>query len=123
MAVQVLLIDDTADMRALTRTILELEDDITVVGETGEPYDALELWRTLRPHVVVLDEQMPGLTGLQVAERILFDDPAQPIVLFTAVAGDDIVRRAEEVGVCRVLTKDRHRELVETVRDCSASLI
>jgi CheY-like chemotaxis protein len=60
---------------------------------------------------VVLDQRMPGLTGLEVAERILRDDPEQRVILFSAGLTDEIRRQAEAVGVTACLTKDEVMEL------------
>ena len=59
----VVLADDQALLRAGLRALLDAEPDISVLGEAGDGQEALELVRTLRPDVVLMDIRMPGRTG------------------------------------------------------------
>ena len=83
----ILVVDDDADMRFLARSVLE-GSGIEVAGEAADGPEALaklgELDPPPVPTVVLLDNQMPGLSGLEVAEQILRDRPEQLIVLFSA---------------------------------------
>lgn len=86
----VLLVDDDLDMRMLIRIVLEIADaGLTIVGEAGDGAEALRVWRDLNgppdPDIIVLDNHMPAMSGLEVAERILEERPGQIIVLCTWV--------------------------------------
>ena len=104
----ILVVDDDEDMRFLARSVLE-GSGISVAGEAADGHEALaklaELDPPPVPTVVLLDNQMPGPTGLEVAEQILRDHPDQLIVLFSAYLDDDIVRRATELGVASCVSK------------------
>jgi CheY-like chemotaxis protein len=110
---RVIIADDSDDMRALVRLVL-LTASYTVVCEAPDGDVAVRCWEQHRSpdlFAVVLDQRMPGLTGLEVAERILRDDPRQRVILFSAGLTDEIRRQAEAVGVTACLTKDEVMEL------------
>jgi CheY-like chemotaxis protein len=114
-----LLVDDEEDMLLLLRTYLStFSADIEVVGEATDGEEALLAWRTMQPDVIVMDNRMPGRTGLEVAEEILGEDGQQGIILFTAIVDAEVVDRAQEIGVCEVVGKDRFRELPDVIRQC-----
>ena len=116
----ILVVDDDADMRFLARTVLEMSG-IDVAGEAADGPEALaklaELDPPPVPTVVLLDNQMPGPSGLEVAEQMLRDHPDQLIVLFSAFLDDDIVARATEVGVTSCVSKGDAMELPRLVTD------
>jgi CheY-like chemotaxis protein len=114
-----LLVDDEEDMLVLLRTYLStFADDIEVVAEATGADEALAAWRETQPDMIVMDNRMPGRTGLEVAEEILREDEEQGIILFTAFLDADVIDRANELGVCEVVGKDRFRELPEVIRQC-----
>ena len=82
MAWRLLIVDDHADFRAGVRALLEV-DGFQVVGEAADGESALEAARRLRPQVVLLDIQLPGMDGFAVADRrAAGDDP--PLVVLTS---------------------------------------
>jgi DNA-binding NarL/FixJ family response regulator len=105
-AVRVLIVDDDADIRALLRaTIAIAGQDLEVVDEAVDGPDGVRKWRDERPDVIVLDQLMPGGTGLETATQILAEDPSQPIVLFTAYLDTDLADAAARLGVRACLQK------------------
>jgi len=85
----VLVVDDDADIRFVVRRLIEkMEGDAAVVHEASTGDEAIEAWRVLRPDVIVLDQRMPGLSGIETAAKILAEQPAQRIILFTAFRDD-----------------------------------
>lgn len=105
----VLIVDDEPDIRFLVRRLVE-EADWRVAGEASSGEEAVARWRELRPDIIVLDQRMPGLTGLEAAERILAEDGAQRIVLFTMMKDEVLDRLAAALGVRACLSKgDLHR--------------
>lgn len=101
----VIVVDDDDLFRRTVHVLLDAEDDLQVVGEAGDPYDALQLWRHARPDLVLLDERMEPLNGLAVAARILSDDPLQAIVIVTAHASGELLAAAAMLGVRDVIDK------------------
>ena len=75
-AYRLLLADDHLLVRAGIRALIELIDGVEVVGEAVDGREAIELARTLRPDIAMLDINMPGLNGLEAAERLREEAPA-----------------------------------------------
>jgi len=107
-----LIADDQALVRAGFRLILEAEDDLVVVGEAGDGAAAVRLAEELRPDVVLLDVQMPGLDGLEAARRILAPGGAhQPkVLMLTTFDLDEYVYEAMRLGASGFLLKDTPAE-------------
>ena len=104
---------------------IELANDgLEVCGEAADGLEALSVWREMdgppAPDVIVLDNRMPGLTGLEVAERVLAERPDQIIVLYTAFADPALRRRAEDLGIAACLSKADHERLPALVRELAA---
>lgn len=122
--VTILVVDDDADMRYLARMVLE-GAGIAVAGEAADGTEALrkldELDPPPVPTVVLLDNQMPGPTGLEVAAQMLADRPNQLIILFSAYLSDDIVQRAEELGIACCVSKGDAINLGVIIRDLVAA--
>ena len=102
-----LIVDDNEDMRSLVRLMVELDPDLEVAAEAADACEALQAWRTHRPDSVVLDQQLPSASGLDVAEVMLREDPTTPIVLFSAYLDDAAIARAEALGVLACVSKDQ----------------
>jgi DNA-binding NarL/FixJ family response regulator len=109
---RVLIVDDEDDMRALARATIEMANHgLAVAAEAIDAEEAMDRWRDKRPEVVVLDQRMPGVTGLDIARQILAEDPAQVIVLYTAYLDERLRQAAKRVGIRACLHKDDHRQL------------
>jgi two-component system, chemotaxis family, chemotaxis protein CheY len=111
-----LIVDDEEDMRLLLRAALESSRGTEVAAEGADGVEAVRLWREYRPDVVVLDQRMPGLTGLQAAEQILAEDPDQAVILFSAYLTDETRVAAAEIGVRECVSKDDVLTIPELVR-------
>lgn len=107
-----LIVDDDEDMRFLLRVLIEAANEgLVIAGEARSGDEALVKWREHRPDVIVLDNRMPGRSGLEVAEEILAERPDQSIILFSAYLDDDTVARAGALGVRACLSKDDYDQL------------
>jgi two-component system, chemotaxis family, chemotaxis protein CheY len=116
----ILVVDDDADMRFLARAVLE-GSGIAVAAEAADGAEALakiaELDPPPVPTVVLLDNQMPGLSGLEVAEQILRQRPGQLIVLFSAYLDAGIVAEATRLGIASCVSKNDAMDLPEILTD------
>ncbi len=110
---RVLLADDHKIVRQATRLYLE-SAGLTVVGEAGDGAEAVELARSLRPDVVILDIHMPILTGIEAARRIRHDDPEVRILALTAYNEPAYVHALLDAGADGFILKTA--ELAELLR-------
>lgn len=112
-----MIVDDHADMRALVRLILENANEGLGVGcEAASGAEALEYIDTCDPEIVILDEMMPGMSGIEVADRIREARPDQRIVLFSAFLSPRLRERAVAHGVAVCLPKEHFDLLPEAIR-------
>ncbi|MFI6389019.1 response regulator [Nonomuraea sp. NPDC050547] len=113
--IKVLIADDHPVVRQGLRTFLDLQDDITVVGEAGDGQAAVELVGELKPDVLLLDLKMPVLGGLGALERLT--GSATRIVVLTSVSDRSDVGPAMRAGAAGFLYKDVDPSaLVQAVR-------
>ena len=96
-------------MRELLRLVLRGSPDLEVVAEAADGFAALAAFEELDappiPHVVVLDNQMPGLSGLEVARQLRERVPDQRIVIFSAFVDAAMRVEAQAIGVADVVSK------------------
>jgi DNA-binding NarL/FixJ family response regulator len=115
--IRVVLADDHPLMRAGIRTEVEKADDITVVGEAGSGEEALALVHRLAPDVLVLDVEMTGLSGVDVARRLQAEASSVQILALSAHDDEQYVFGLLESGAAGYLVKDEVPEtLVEAIR-------
>jgi len=115
--IRVALIDDHAMVRAGFRMLLEKEPGIEVVGEAEDGEQGLALLRRLRPDVALLDLHMPGLTGIEVTERVRKADLPTRLIILTVAGEAPFPRRLLEAGASGYLIKaGPPSELVQAVR-------
>ena len=113
----VLVADDHEVMRRGVVQLIETQDELTVVGEAMEGREAVAKVRELRPDVVILDVNMPGLGGLNAATQILRDCPETRILFFTVHDSRQVVREIANVGAHGYLSKSRAgSDLLDAVR-------
>lgn len=110
--VKLLIVEDNDDMLYLLRVVVEFSPQpIAIAGEVRDGDDGVAAWRQVRPQITVLDYQLPGTNGLDIAEQILAEDPSAPILLFSAFLDARMIARAERIGVRACVSKDQVREL------------
>ena len=121
-----LIVDDELDMRMLVRIVIEMANNgLDIVGEAADGPEALRKWRELDgppvPDVIILDNRMPGLSGLEVAEQILQERPEQLIVLYSSFLDDAVRSKAAEIGIARCVSKQELDDLPDLVRALTAA--
>lgn len=110
MNIRVLVVDDSAMMRALLRHRLERDPDIVVVGSAANASEARQLIKALNPDVVTLDIEMPGMDGLSFLEKIMQLRPT-PVILVSGAteAGASATVRGLQLGAVGCIAKSQLR--------------
>lgn len=108
MTTRVLLVDDQTLVRAGFRSLLERADDIEVVGEAADGSQAIEMVRSHRVDVILMDIRMPGMDGLEATRRITGDPRLGDIrvIILTTFDLDEYVFEALRIGASGFLAKD-----------------
>lgn len=105
--IRILLADDHELVRrGLVSIISASHPEWLIVGEAASGEEAVELGLALRPDLAILDLSMPGITGLQVAERLIADVKGIGILILTMHAAEPIRRRLQRIGVKAYLAKN-----------------
>ena len=118
MGIRVFIVDDHALVRAGFRLILGAEADIEVVGEADSAELALPQIRKLRPDVVLCDLHLPGLSGLELTERVVRGDYGTRVIAVSVLEDGPMPRRLLEAGAFGYVGKASDAsELLRAVRD------
>lgn len=118
MTIRVYLIDDHALVRTGMKMILAGEVDIEVVGDADNGEDALRQIRSLKPDVVLCDLHLPGLSGLEITERITRGDLEAKVIIVSVLEDGPLPKRLLEAGACGYIGKAGDAtELLRAVRE------
>ena len=118
--IRVLVVDDHPVVRSGLVGLLDVEDDLEVVGEAGDGAEAVARVRALVPDVVLMDLRMPTLDGAGATGEILASHPGVRVLVLTTYDTDADIVRAVEAGATGYLLKDTPRaQLVEAVRSAA----
>ena len=118
MNVRLLLADDHAMMREGLKSLLGKEADLSVVGETDNGKDTIELARKSGAHVVVMDVAMPDLNGIEATRQLLKGNPNIKVVALSGHANREFVREMLKAGASAYVLKSRaYEELVRAIRE------
>jgi DNA-binding NarL/FixJ family response regulator len=119
--IRVLIADDHPVVRAGLSLMLQTEPDIVVVGEAADGPEALALAEQLRPVVLLLDLEMPGMDGVEVLRHLRVAAPEVAVVVFTVFDTDERILAALRAGARGYLLKGAPREEVfAAIRTASA---
>lgn len=116
--ISVLIVDDHPLFRDGVVALLSKQDDICVLGEASNGNEALEAALELRPDVILMDLQMPGLNGTEATRLILQALPDAKVLMLTTYKGDVRANEALSAGAAGYALKDTVRkDLVNIIRD------
>jgi signal transduction histidine kinase len=119
--IEVLCVDDHPIVRQGIATLLSVETDMALVAEAANGREAIQQFRIHRPHVTLMDLQMPGMSGLDAIGAIRAEFPDARIIVLTTYAGDAQAQRALQAGACGYLLKNAlHKELLDAIRSVHA---
>jgi two-component system, NarL family, response regulator DesR len=119
--IRVLLAEDQAMIREALAALLSFEDDIEVVAQVGRGDEVTSAARDTKPHVALLDIEMPGADGLTAAAALRRACPDIKIIILTTFGRPGYLRRAMEAGASGFIVKDSPADkLVRTIRDVLA---
>jgi two-component system response regulator DesR len=108
--IRIVLAEDQAMVRGALSALLGLEPDIEVLGAAADGEAAWRMLQQLQPDILVTDIEMPGLSGLELAQRITRQGLPIKVVIVTTFARSGFLRRALDAGVCGYLLKDAPAE-------------
>lgn len=115
--IRVVVVDDEALVRDGLRAIAELADGIEVVGEAGNGAEAVRVVGQLRPAVVLMDIQMPGMDGVEATRRVVALPDAPRVIVLTTFDRNEYVYEAMRAGASAFLLKDLRRgQLTSAIR-------
>ena len=113
--ITVLLADDHVPVCKGLRDLLDIDNEIRVVGEARNGREAVEMARKFRPDVILMDITMPIINGLEATRQILAERPATKIVVLSAHVEEEYVERAKEVGAVGYVAKQMSAETLTWV--------
>ncbi len=113
-----LIVDDEGDVRLLLTLLIDRENHgLKVIGEAASGQEALDVHRQLDVDVVVLDQRMPGLTGLETAVAMRAERPQLPIVLYSAFTDERMEAEARAIGVRACVAMGDAPHLLSVLRE------
>ena len=116
--IRVLVADDEAIVREGLRIIIELADDMDVVAEAADGYEAVERTRMTTPDVALIDVRMPKMDGIEATRRVLALPNPPHVLVLTTFDRNEYVYDALKAGASGFLLKDvRRGQLIEAIRN------
>jgi DNA-binding NarL/FixJ family response regulator len=114
---RVMVVDDHQTFAELLSGALDREPDLTSVGSAASGGEAVEMSRSLRPDLVMMDVQLPDMDGFAATEQITLESPWTRVIMLTAHTDPAFVLRAARAGACAFLPKDGSlHQMLTTIR-------
>ncbi len=121
--IRLLLVDDQPAVRRGLKMRIALEPDLEVIGETGDATEAIPLARALRPDVVLMDVEMPGMGGIVATAALRATAPHVAVVILSLYDDARTRARAREAGAAAFVAKHQAKtELLATIRRVVSSI-
>jgi len=115
---RILIVDDHPLIRSGIKGVLEQESDMVVVGEANNGSKAVEMAEQLKPHVILMDYNLPGKSGIEAIKEILAQNPAIRILILSNYSDEKIIFSALEAGAMGYILKvDSVEKIVSALRE------
>ena len=116
--IKILIVDDHYMVRIGLANTVGLDPDLTVVGEAAQGVEALEQFRKLKPDVVLMDFQMPGMSGAETTSKLRAEFPEARVLLLSVSQREEDIWQAVQAGVMGYLLKSvEANELLTAIRE------
>lgn len=113
---KIIIVDDDKLVCVALKTILEAEGDISVIGTGHNGKEAIELYNSLKPDILLIDIRMDIMTGLEAAEQILSSDKNGKILFLTTFLDDEYIVKALKLGAKGYIIKQNFESIVPALR-------
>lgn len=113
---RVVVVDDDKLVCLSLKTILEAENDISVVGTGNNGMEAIDLYKSLKPDILLIDIRMETMTGLDAGETILKEDKNAKILFLTTFSDDEYIVKALKIGAKGYIIKQNFECIVPSLR-------
>lgn len=113
---KIVIVDDDKLVCVALKTILEAEGDISVIGTGHNGKEAIELYNSLKPDILLIDIRMDTMTGLEAAEQILSSDKNKKILFLTTFLDDEYIVKALKLGAKGYIIKQNFESIVPALR-------
>lgn len=116
-SISVLVADDHPLVRAVVSDLLDAADGMSVVGQATDGREALDLAEKLRPDVVLMDVNMPAMSGIEATRLLTEQHPARTVLMFSADVRCSVIQEARAAGAAGFLAKGcRGADLIRAVQ-------
>ena len=124
MPISILIVDDHSVVRQGLRMFLSLDPELQVIGEAANGQEAIDMVKTLKPDVVLMDLLMPVMDGITATQNIRRDNPDSEVIALTSVLEDASVVNAVRAGAIGYLLKDTQAdELCRAIKAAAAGQV
>lgn len=113
---KIIIVDDDVLVAGALKTILEMDSEIQVCSTGQDGKDAIVLYRTFRPDVLLMDIRMQSVSGLEASRQILEEDPQARILLLTTFSDDEYIVKALTYGVKGYLLKQDYQNILPAIK-------
>jgi two-component system nitrate/nitrite response regulator NarL len=101
---RILVVDDYAPFRRIVRSLLQLRDDLEIIGEAADGLEAVQIAKELQPDLILLDIDLPTLNGIQAARRLRDIVPRAKILFLSVDSSSEVIRETFSAGAPAIST-------------------
>lgn len=122
--IRILVTDDHPFLRQIISQVLELQEDMIVVGKACNGAESVSMAHALHPDVVLMDYEMPDMGGVRATREILTENPHVAVIGFSAHEGDMVETFMREAGAAGYVSKNRdNAELLSAIREHAGKIV